>query len=66
MTDHSQMDLFAWAESRPKAKVIGITQYILRNFNPETIELPKPADLIVFKDRVSTMNNSTPIRKSMA
>lgn len=45
-----QMDLFSWADSRPRAKVIGITKFILQRYVPGLTLKPRPAELIDFAE----------------
>lgn len=52
------LDLFGWAESRPKAEVIGITKHILRRYVPGVTIMPEPAELIDFANAAATLKSS--------
>jgi hypothetical protein len=46
-----QMDLFAWAETRPTAEIIDITPIIVRLMPDVDLQYPEPAKVISFENK---------------
>ncbi|MGO4480412.1 MULTISPECIES: hypothetical protein [Rhizobium] len=44
--DQNQLDLFAWADSRPRAQIIDLVPIIVRNMPEHDPQYPEPAKVI--------------------